>query len=163
MATLDHIHQAIKILHPTSTGMTQDYIWAAIEDGQEPTMVFWNEERFGPLNMNNILAKCAEIEEGGLPGSDVTSISRKQFFQALAQTEVITEAEAIAALATGTIPAALQAAIDGLPEDMKFAATMAVIGEQSFELQHPITQAIKESIGWTDQQAQDLFNLAGTL
>lgn len=56
-------------------------------------------------------------------------ISRRQFFQVLANRELITKAEALAAVTTGALPAAIEAIIDGIADEeirwqvrMSFAA-----------------------------------------
>lgn len=92
-----------------------------------------------------------------------SSISDRQFFQQLAVSGIITEAEAIAAVATGTIPAALQALIDLLPADVKFSATMLLSGAVTFERSHPLTEAIGSAYNMTPAQIDALWLAASKL
>lgn len=89
-------------------------------------------------------------------------ISRRQFFQQLAVDEIITKAEALAALQSGTIPSALQAIIDALPsEDDQFSATMLIIGATSFSKSHDLVETVRVAFGWTEEQ-RDTFWLAAS-
>lgn len=84
-------------------------------------------------------------------------ISDRQFFQQLALMEVITKQEAMDAVRTGTIPVALQAIIDTLDEDVKFAAEMLVSGAVIFKRTHPMTYALAAGMGWTQDQVDALW------
>lgn len=91
-------------------------------------------------------------------------ISDRQFFQQAAVAGIITQAEAIAAVATGTIPSMLQTIIDGLPDaDQKFAATMLLAGATQFERNHPLTVAVGAHLGLTTAQVDDFFIAAAQL
>lgn len=92
-----------------------------------------------------------------------TIITDRQFFQQLALMGVITQDEALAAVKTGAIPAALQAFIDGMPADQKFTAEMLVSGAVSFDRNHPMTLALAAGMGWTSQQVDDLWRAAAQL
>lgn len=83
-------------------------------------------------------------------------ISDRQFFQGLAMHGLITETEALAAVATGTIPAAMAAFIGQLPADQQFAARMILCGATVFSLKHPLTQAFATMSGM-DAAALDAF------
>lgn len=88
-------------------------------------------------------------------------ISDRQFFQQLAVEKRITEAEALAAVATGTIPAAMQALIAQLPADQQFAAKMLVSGATIFRRLHPVADMIRQLYQWTPEQ-RDAFWLAAS-
>jgi|GEM_PF-3276848 len=91
-------------------------------------------------------------------------ISRRQFFQKLAVMNIITNQDAIAAMQSGTIPAPLQAIIDDLPtENEKFEATMLIIGADSFQLAHPLTEVVRLKMGWTEEQRNNFFLEASKL
>jgi len=67
-------------------------------------------------------------------------ISRRQFYQQLAIDEKITKQEAIAAAMSGTLPAAVQACVDALPEDQRFGALMA-LASGALKRTHPLVAA----------------------
>ena len=91
-------------------------------------------------------------------------ISDRQFYQQLAVTGRITQAEALAAVQTGTIPAALDAYIDSLStDDEKFNARMLLSGAISFERMHPLTEAIGIAQNLTEEQLDDFWTAAGLL
>ena len=105
----------------------------------------------------------AEIDAYAPPAPVPASISDRQFFQQLAVQGIITQADALAAVKTGTIPAALQQLIGGLPTDQQFGATMIVSGATTFERNHPLTIAIGTAYGWTSDEVDALFRTAGAL
>lgn len=90
-------------------------------------------------------------------------ISDRQFFQELANREIITEEEALAAVMTGTIPAAMQAMIDALPEEQQFPATMLVSGATTFHRRHPLTGLIGILGSWDDAGLDKLWRDAHAL
>lgn len=91
-------------------------------------------------------------------------ISDRQFFQQAAILGVITQGEALAAVATGAIPAVLQTVVDGITDpDQKFAATMLLSGATIFERYHPFTNAVGAALGWTSDQVDQFFVAASKL
>lgn len=91
-------------------------------------------------------------------------ISDRQFFQALALQGAITQEEALAAVRTGAIPAAMQSFIDAIPDqDQQFGATMLLSGAVEFDRNHPLVESFRQAMGWTLQQTNDLWRLAATL
>lgn len=77
-------------------------------------------------------------------------ISRRQFFQQLANDEIISRDEALAALQTGVIPSPLLAIINALPdEDSRFSAKMLVIGASVFNRTNPLSEIVRQSLNWT--------------
>lgn len=112
-------------------------------------------------------AYAAWVAAGGVPDPYVPpapsvpqGISDRQFFQQLAVTGIITEAEAVAAVSTGTIPAALQALVDTLPADARFGAVMLLSGAVTFSRSHPLTEAIGAAHGMTQEQIDELWSAA---
>lgn len=91
------------------------------------------------------------------------SISDRQFFQQLAIDLVVSEDEAEAAVATGTIPIAMLALIDTLPSVQRFGARMMLKGATVFERHHPLIETIGTLYSWTDEQIDDLFRNAAAL
>jgi hypothetical protein len=92
-----------------------------------------------------------------------TIISDRQFFQQLAIEERITNQEALDAVKTGDIPAALQSFIDALPTNEKFDAEMLLSGAVEFRRDHPLTIAIGEAQDMTSEQIDDFFRAAAAL
>lgn len=91
-------------------------------------------------------------------------ISDRQFFQQAAVMSIITQAEALAAVQTGAIPAVLQTIVDGITDpDQKFAATMLLSGATIFERNHPFTEAVGAALGWTSEQIDQFFIAAAQL
>ena len=91
-------------------------------------------------------------------------ISDRQFFQQAAVLSLITQAEALAAVQTGAIPAMLQTVVDELPDaDTRFAATMLLAGATQFERNHPLTVEVGVHLGLTTAQVDDFFIAAAQL
>lgn len=91
-------------------------------------------------------------------------ISRRQFFQQLAVMEIITKDEAMAALQSGAIPAALQAILDQLPtDDDRFNAQMLIIGAAAFNCHHALSETVRLAFGWTVEQRDDFWREAAKL
>lgn len=93
----------------------------------------------------------------------VPEISDRQFFQALAIHGAITEAEALDAVGPGIIPPAMEALIDQLPEEQRFAARMLIRGATRYERQHPIADLIRGLYGWSVEDADKFWRFAATL
>lgn len=84
-------------------------------------------------------------------------ISDRQFFQQLATTGICTQQEALDAVKTGAIPAALAAIVNQMPAQQQFAANMIISGATSFERMHPMTVAIGTAYGWSSEQVDQFF------
>ncbi|MCA0318233.1 MAG: hypothetical protein LCH88_09205 [Proteobacteria bacterium] len=91
------------------------------------------------------------------------TISDRQFFQALALNDLITQEEAEAAVATGTIPAAMAALVNHLPIEQQFPARMLLKGETAFRSDHPLTMVLAGLYSWTPEQMISLFEAASRL
>jgi hypothetical protein len=91
------------------------------------------------------------------------AISDRQFFQQLTVQGLLSQQEALNAVKTGDIPAALQQVIDGLPPGQQFEATMMISGATTFERSHPLTIAIGAAYGWTVDRIDALFRAAAVL
>lgn len=76
----DHIHQAISELYQNITVVSPvlDYQWVNSDDG--PNMVYWNEEKLGSLNLQEIQTLCEEIATRKIVPK---TISKAQALQAL--------------------------------------------------------------------------------
>lgn len=91
-------------------------------------------------------------------------ISDRQFFQQLAVEGTITPAEALAAVRTGELPAALLAILAGIADEAeRFAAEMLLSGATQIERAHPLTDAIGAATGRTPPQIDDFFRAAALL
>ena len=123
-----------------------------VEDIEQPT-----EEE-----LRGLIAKY-QTAWGTAPKPAPNEISRRQFFQQLSVQEIITKAEALAAMQTGVIPAPLQAIIDTLPEANQFEAQMLVIGADTFNRAHPLTEVVRLALGWTEEQRDQVWRDAAKL
>lgn len=83
-------------------------------------------------------------------------ISDRQFAQGLATRGFITEAEALAWVSAGTLPAAIDAFVASLPASDRFGARMILQGATTFERAHPFTAAFGSAVGM-DATALDSF------
>lgn len=94
----------------------------------------------------------------------VEAISDRQFFQMLALSSVITMQEALAAVKTGEIPAAIQVMVDAIEDETeRFSAEMILSGATIFRRNHPLTTQIGLAQGMTSQQIDDFFLAASQL
>lgn len=113
----------------------------------------------------------AWLAAGGVPAAYVpppasvpSSISDRQFFQQLAIIGIISQADALAAVKVGTIPAALQVFVDAITDPAAmFAANMLLAGATVFQRSHPLTEAIGAGQGMTPAQIDDFFRAATAL
>jgi hypothetical protein len=111
----------------------------------------------------------AEIDARGIvigeyvppPPAMPESVSDRQFFQALALGGMISEAEALAAVQTGALPAPIAAIVDAMPD--QFPSRMLLSGATTFERRHPLTDALAAALGYSPAQADDLFRVAAAL
>lgn len=111
-------------------------------------------------------AMTAPLEEPPPPPPPAVPkvISDRQFFQLLAMRGIITEAEALAAVGPGVIPAQMQAFIAQLPgDDERFAATMLLTGATQFERAHPLVPVFAQLFGWSDADLDQFWIEAGAL
>ena len=91
------------------------------------------------------------------------TISDRQFFQQLAIAGVISQEEALAAVKTGDIPAALSGFIAALDDAARFNAEMLLSGATLFQRNHPLTDAIAAAQGMKPDQVDDFFRAAAAL
>lgn len=104
------------------------------------------------------------IEPYVAPLPDVpVSISDRQFAQQLATAGMITKDEALAWVATGTLPEAFTAFVNQLPTAQRFAAQMLLTGATIFERANPLTDAFGAMYGMNSEQIDDLWRAASQL
>ena len=124
-----------------------------------------------PLNRDRIEYE-AWLAEGGVPDPYVApvivepvpaEISDRQFFQQLAIAGVISQEEALAAVKTGDIPAALSGFIAALDDASRFNAEMLLSGATVFQRNHPLTNAVAMAQGMTADQVDEFFRAAAAL
>lgn len=87
-------------------------------------------------------------------------ISRRQFYEALALPKygIITQAEALAAMKSGALPAAIQTIVDGMTDaDAKYETEMKLIGAGEFYRSSPLVLVFLVVLGWTEEQADALW------
>jgi hypothetical protein len=91
------------------------------------------------------------------PPSVPQVISDRQFFQVLAMRGAISEQEAIAAVATGTIPAAMEMFVESLPQEQQFPARMLLQGAIEFRRAHPLVKTFGAGMGWSKADIDQLW------
>jgi hypothetical protein len=114
-------------------------------------------------NRAAVEALLAAHDPLAVPVALPATISDRQFFQQLALDGEITEAEALAAVATGTVPAALVAVIESLQPSDQFAANMFLQGATVFERGHPMTLVLAALMGWNANMLDALWTNAAAL
>ncbi len=97
------------------------------------------------------------------PAAELPAISDRQFFQALALAGAITADEALAAVMTGRLPAAIEAAVSALPAAERFAARMLLSGATAFERGHPMVARLGAAIGYDAAALDALWHRAAAL
>lgn len=139
----------------------QDISDVVLEDiGEGQFVSKWNEKKLGPTPTKEQLAEWVAQD---VPVPVLDDITRRQFFQALALINVITQSDAVAAM-RGVIPASLQAFINNTLQDpADFDAEMFLIGATTFERTHPMVDVFANGLGWSAAQTNDLWSLAYTL
>lgn len=153
--------------------------YALIKDGVVDNVIMWDKDLYSwdpPPGYIDIATDNLDVmvgwkwtEAGGFVAPDpvptpLPPISDRQFFQQASIAGFITKAEALAAVQTGAIPAALQAIVNSIPdEEQKFAATMILAGATTFERQHPFTIQIGYAMGLSDADVDNFFIAAGQL
>lgn len=90
------------------------------------------------------------------PAAVPPTISDRQFAQGLAGHGLITEAEALAWVSAGTLPAAITSFVALLPAGDQFGARMILQGATVFERAHPFTTAFGAAVGM-GETALDAF------
>lgn len=126
-----------------------------------PGMVrFWGDE-WSIVDQEGYDAALAAMQPPEPPLQN--EISDRQFFQALAMAGMISQAEALEAVKTGTLPAAFEAFISALPDEQEFPARMLLSGATTYSRSHPLTDAFGAMNGMTPEQVDDLWRMAAAL
>lgn len=100
--------------------------------------------------------------EGIIP-EPIYSVSDRQFAQGLAKREIIPHIEALAWVKNGTLPAAIQAFLESLPDDQRFDAEMVLAGATEFRRDHALTAAFGSALNWDSRQLDDFFTFCAGL
>jgi hypothetical protein len=168
---------------PTNTGFPADCTGADLSDfslfpladGEQPTfdhatqrLVEQTPQRVGGVwtrQWSVVDLSPEEVAAAYLAAHPVPEvISDRQFAQALAMNGLITEAEALAWVKVGTVPAPLQALVDAIEDSQtRFAANMLLGGAIEFRRNHPLVQQLGAGLGITDAAKDDLWRLGATL
>ena len=130
--------------------------WRAAEPEGAP----WEAARAAALAE---LDRLAALPLDHDPRPVLPEISDRQFFQALAIVGIISEADALAAVMTGDLPAAFEAFVAALPSGEQFGARMALSGATIFRRDHPLTAAFGAASGKSPAEIDELFRLAASL
>lgn len=91
-------------------------------------------------------------------------ISRRQFFEGLAEIKLITKDEAFDAVASGVIPPALMAIVNGMTdEDAKFKAKMLLAGATEYFRSHPLVMVFAVVQGMSEAEVDNFWRLCASL
>lgn len=94
----------------------------------------------------------------------IPDISDRQFAQQLKAAGLITHAEALAFVATGTVPAALQALVDAIDDQAeREAAEILIAGATVFKRNHPLVTALGQAYGMTERELSAFWYAASKL
>lgn len=92
-----------------------------------------------------------------------SKVSSRQFFLALSKLGVLSPEEGRAVI-RGTLPASWQASLDQLPDqNMALEVEVSILKAQEFERNHPLMEGFGQLLGFSPEQIDDLFVLAGGL
>lgn len=97
------------------------------------------------------------------PTPTLPDISDKQCFQQLAVLGKVTQADALAAVKTGTMPDVVTNGIAALPAAEQFPAEMAICGSTTFQRSNPLVPAFMAMMGITAAADIDTFWQAAAL
>jgi len=102
------------------------------------------------------------------PAPVLQDISDRQFFHALSKPpyEIITKAEALAAVKVGELPASLQAIVDAIPDaEARYDAEMLLSGAKTFARAHPMVAAIAGAMTppWAEAEIDAFWTFAASL
>lgn len=92
-----------------------------------------------------------------LPEPAMPVITDRQFFQQLAIMGLISESEAIAAVASGTLPVQFETMIESLPSEQRFNARILLSGATQFIRTYPLVEAFRQFIGFSKEQVDQLW------
>lgn len=124
--------------------------------GPEPAFVMWPEQD-GVQTQPALDAVLTYHGLGAPAPASLPDITPRQFATGLWTDKVITFAECDTYVAARTIPAALQAILDALPDDdtgdptPRKDATLLLRGAATFAFAHPLVDTIREAQGWTPE------------
>ncbi|MFC6447159.1 hypothetical protein [Shinella zoogloeoides] len=95
------------------------------------------------------------------PEPPPNEISRRQFFQELANRELITKEEALAAITSGTLPAEFETLVAAiLDEDIEWQARMALCGATTFLRTNWFVDYFAAMKGFSSAYMDDLWSKA---
>lgn len=97
------------------------------------------------------------------PNPVPASVTRRQLLIALAQMEIITGEEALAAAKTGAVPTAVQAVFDNMQPADNLAAEITWASMSVAERSNPLVAALAQANGMTDAEIDDFFRLAASI
>lgn len=166
------------IANPRWFNVTRSRIQAEVTlEGLGTTTMIVQEDDWSDL-AREVWARVLAGEAGEIaePAPDAPTslkpLSQRQFFVGMTKEpwEVISQAEAMAFLKGGEIPAIMSQAIAGavaqglLPEGMtQFDVEAAVVAATQYELAHPFTLLIAGVLGWTEDELAAFWSFAATL
>ncbi len=139
----------------------------------ETDVVVLNDgNRFIPNDPANIDRQTYEawLAAGGVPDPYVAppapvpqTISPRQFAQEAWSRNYMTYDEALAFAGAGTVPAALDALLNQLPDEQGKLVRLFIVGSLSYDRAHPATAAIGALWGLDSAGLDDFFRAAAAL
>lgn len=95
----------------------------------------------------------------------LSNLTDRQFFQGLAEREIITWDEAEAAVQTGVVPQALEQLIEAVIEDPldRRRALFLIKGAVTFEPSNPLVPMLSARFQWTPEQLNEFWRFCATL
>ena len=97
------------------------------------------------------------------PPPSFTDIDPRQFFQALALQGKISQADCLAYLRTGVLPAQIQAAVSTLSADQQFSALCLLIGAQKYQRSNDLVPLLGAALGMQSANLDALWTAAAAL
>jgi len=132
------------------------------EDGRS---VMWVPTDPANRDYADILENNITVEPYAAPPAPVpTSVSDRQFAQALAERGIITWDMAEAWASRGDIPTPFLQVLSMIPDEMTVRrARMFLSSAQTYERHHPMSTFLGSQMGWSEADLDDLWRSASEL
>lgn len=128
------------------------------------TVNIWRDGEIVEIDEADLMRHTPEEISVGL-SLPLPGLSDRQFFQGLAEREIITWDEAFAAIQTGTVPQTLVDLINAAIEDEmdRKRALFLVAGAVTFEFSNPLVPMIGARYEWDEEQLRDFWRFCASL
>lgn len=138
--------------HSAAIAMTADSGAVALSAIDTP-------EDWAALHASGIVVAAYVVPPPPVPDT----ITDRQFFQGCALKGLCTEAEALEAVKTGTLPSQLEVFVTQLPGDQRFGARMVLSGAVSFSRSSSLTEAFGQMAGMTPSEVDEFWRFCAVL